>query len=58
VRRLPEQTLPNDISPAATAAGESPEGAAVGAEPERRVSEQLITDWDGERRRLGHAPPS
>jgi hypothetical protein len=43
---LPEQTLPNDISPAATAAGESPEGAAVGAEPERRVSEQLITDWD------------
>jgi hypothetical protein len=55
VRRLPEQTLPNDISPAATAAGESPEGAAVGAEPERRVSEQLITDWDAERRRLGHA---
>jgi hypothetical protein len=51
---LPEQTWSNDISSAATAAGESPEGAAVDAERERRVSEQLITDWDGERRRLGH----
>jgi hypothetical protein len=52
---LPEQTLPNDISSTATAGGESPEGATVGAERERRVSEQLITDWDAERRRLEHA---
>jgi hypothetical protein len=56
IRRLPAQTLPNDISSAATAVVvESPDGAAVGAGRERRVSEQLITDWDAECRRLGHA---
>lgn len=48
--------MPNDTSPAETAdAVESSDGAAVSAGRERRVSEQLITDWEEERRRLGHA---
>jgi hypothetical protein len=48
--------MPNDISSAATtSAAESPNDVAVSAGQERRVSEQLITDWQEETRRLGHA---
>jgi hypothetical protein len=53
---MPEQLMPNNTSSAGTAnAVESPDGAAVSAGRERRVSEQLITDWQEETRRLGHA---
>ncbi|HJU17903.1 MAG TPA: hypothetical protein VJ770_15710 [Stellaceae bacterium] len=50
--------MPNDTSSAAAAdAAEPADGAAVstGAGRERRVSEQLISDWQEETRRLGHA---
>jgi len=48
--------MPNDTSSAATAvAVESPDGAAVSVGRERRVTEQLISDWQEETRRLGHA---
>lgn len=48
--------MPNDTSSAASAdAVESPDGAAVSAGQERRVPEQLISDWKEETRRLGHA---
>src|SRR5215472_1187449 len=48
--------MPNDTSSAPTAdAVEPPDGAAVSAGHERRVSEQLIGDWKEETRRLGHA---
>ena len=48
--------MPNDTSSAATAvAVESPDGAAMSAGRERRVTEQLINDWQEETRRLGHA---
>jgi hypothetical protein len=48
--------MPNDTSSAATAdALEPSDGVAVRAGRERRVSEQLITDWEEERRRLGNA---
>ena len=48
--------MPNDTSSATTAvAVESPDGAAVSVGRERRVTEQLINDWQEETRRLGHA---
>ena len=48
--------MPNDTSSATTAvAVESPDGAAVSVGRERRVTEQLISDWQEETRRLGHA---
>jgi hypothetical protein len=48
--------MPNVTSSAVTAADvELPDGATVSAGRERRVSEQLITDWEEETRRLGHA---
>ena len=48
--------MPNDTSSATTAvAVESPDGAAMSAGRERRVTEQLISDWQEETRRLGHA---
>ncbi|MBV8091116.1 MAG: hypothetical protein JO139_16405 [Alphaproteobacteria bacterium] len=48
--------MPNDTSSTATNdAAESPDGAAVSVGTERRVSEQLISDWKEETRRLGHA---
>jgi hypothetical protein len=48
--------MPNDISSAATtSAAESPNDVAVSAGQERRVSEQLISDWKAETRRLEHA---
>ena len=47
--------MPNDTSSAATADAVEPDGAAVSAGPERRVTEQLISDWQDETRRLGHA---
>jgi hypothetical protein len=48
--------MPNDTSSAATTdAAELPDGAAVSACQERRVSEQLISDWKEETRRLRHA---
>jgi hypothetical protein len=53
---MPEQPMPNNTSSTASAnAVESPDGAAASAGPERRVSEQLITDWQEETHRLGHA---
>jgi len=48
--------MPNDTSSATTAvAVESPDGATVSVGRERRVTEQLISDWQEETRRLGHA---
>ena len=48
--------MPNDTSSATTAvAVESPDGAAASVGRERRVTEQLISDWQEETRRLGHA---
>ena len=46
--------MPNDTSSATTAV-ESPDGAAVSVGRERRVTEQLISDWQEETRRLAHA---
>ena len=47
--------MPNDTSFAATADAviESPDDAAAKAGRERRVTEQLIIDWQEETRRLG-----
>ena len=48
--------MPNDtFSAATTDAVETPDGLAVSAGQERRVSEQFISDWKEESRRLGHA---
>ena len=48
--------MPNDGSSAATADSvESPDGAGVSAGRKRGVTEQLISDWQEETRRLGHA---
>ena len=49
--------MPNDTSSAATADAviQSPDDAALSAGRERRVTEQLIIDWQEETRRLGHA---
>lgn len=54
--RVPEQSMPNDTSSAApTDAAETPDGVAVSAGQERRVSEHLVSDWKEETRRLEHA---
>jgi hypothetical protein len=48
--------MPNEGSSAATADSvESPDGAGVSAGRKRGVTEQLISDWQEETRRLGHA---
>jgi hypothetical protein len=48
--------MPNDTSSTATdAVIESPDDTALSAGRERRVTEQLIIDWQEETRRLGHA---
>jgi len=47
--------MPNDTSAATADAVEPSDGAAVSAGPERRATEQLISEWQEETRRLGHA---
>lgn len=52
---LPDRTMPKADLPAAAGEPLDPTHADAAAAQERRASERLITDWEEETRRLGHA---
>jgi hypothetical protein len=52
---LPDRTMPKADLPAEAGEPLDPTHADAAAAQDRRASERLIADWEGETRRLGHA---